>query len=54
MYFSVGGHLRFACLPGRPDAGKFSDCFLEFEEPESPESIIKTYGSLELIEASLL
>jgi galactose mutarotase-like enzyme len=43
LYFSVGGHPRFSCPIGGPDAGKFSDYVLEFAEPEAPENIIKSY-----------
>ncbi|MDR1443508.1 MAG: hypothetical protein LBI94_01375 [Treponema sp.] len=47
MYFSVGGHPRFSCPIG--GAGEFGDYVLEFEKPESPEAVIKSYSPRENI-----
>jgi galactose mutarotase-like enzyme len=46
MYFSVGGHPRYACPIG---AGNFEDCYLEFEKPESIDNIVKHYEPLSVI-----
>ncbi|MFA6507293.1 MAG: hypothetical protein WCT14_14440 [Treponemataceae bacterium] len=48
MYFTVGGHPRFACPVGK--AGRFEDYFIEFEKAESVENIIKSYGPISEIE----
>ena len=50
MHFSVGGHPRYACPV---DGGRFEDCYVEFEKPERIENVIKTYGSLSVIEKYL-
>lgn len=50
MHFSVGGHPRFACPIGGPDAGRFEDYRIDFENPESTENIVKSYGPIGLIE----
>jgi galactose mutarotase-like enzyme len=51
MFFSVGGHPRFSCPIGNgANDLQFSDYFLEFEKPHPPQSIAKSYGSLETIE----
>jgi galactose mutarotase-like enzyme len=47
MYFSVGGHPRFSCPIG--GAGEFGDSVLEFEEPEGPRDIVKSYSPRETI-----
>ncbi|MDR2211122.1 MAG: hypothetical protein LBO65_06625 [Spirochaetaceae bacterium] len=47
MYFSVGGHPRFSCPIG--GAGEFGDYVLEFEKPEAPEAVIKSYCPRETI-----
>jgi galactose mutarotase-like enzyme len=48
MYFTVGGHPRFACPIGKD--GRFEDCYVEFEKAESVENIIKSYGPISEIE----
>jgi galactose mutarotase-like enzyme len=52
LYFSVGGHPRFAC-PVRDSGGSagFADHFIEFEKPESIDTIVKSYAPLSAIEA---
>jgi len=47
MYYSVGGHPRYACPI---DGGRFEDYYVEFEKPERIENIVKTYGALSVIE----
>ncbi|MDR2759176.1 MAG: hypothetical protein LBB78_07345 [Spirochaetaceae bacterium] len=47
MYFSVGGHPRFSCPIG--GAGEFGDYVLEFDKPEPPEAVVKSYGPLKTI-----
>jgi galactose mutarotase-like enzyme len=48
MYFSAGGHPRYTCPIARGCG--FEDYYIEFEKPESPANIIKTYGPLSEIE----
>ena len=48
MYFSVGGHPRYACPIG--DGCRFEDCYVEFEKPESPGNIVKSYGPVSIVE----
>jgi galactose mutarotase-like enzyme len=48
MYFTVGGHPRFACPVGKD--GCFEDYFIEFEKPESTRNIVKSYGPISEIE----
>jgi galactose mutarotase-like enzyme len=50
MYFSVGGHPRFACPIGGPSAGRFEDYYVEFERSESPRNIVKSYGPVDIVE----
>ncbi len=51
MYFSVGGHPRFACPIGGFDTGLgFADYYLELDKPESTANIVKHYEPLEVIE----
>jgi galactose mutarotase-like enzyme len=43
MYFSVGGHARFACPIGGSLSGlSFEDFYTEFEKPESADNIVKS------------
>jgi galactose mutarotase-like enzyme len=49
MFFSVGGHPRFACPIGGVEKWKFGDYALEFEKPEPIRNIIKSYGPLDVI-----
>jgi galactose mutarotase-like enzyme len=51
MYFSAGGHPRFACPIG--GAGDFDDYSLVFDKPESIQNIVKSYGPVEVIRESL-
>jgi galactose mutarotase-like enzyme len=54
MYFSVGGHPRFACPIGGEDSGiSFEDYYAEFEQPESIKNIVKSYGPVGVIEKFL-
>ena len=48
MYFSVGGHPRYACPIS--DESKFEDFYIEFEKPESIANIVKSYGPISEIE----
>lgn len=51
MYFSIGGHPRFACPIGSDVKGAcFEDYYVEFEKPESIDNIIKSYGPVNVIE----
>ena len=50
MYFSVGGHPRFACPIGQDDGARFDDYHVEFEKPESTRNIVKSYGPVSVIE----
>jgi len=53
MFFSVGAHPRFSCpicpIGSDTEDLQFSDYFLEFDQPHPPQSVVKTYGSLETI-----
>ena len=51
MYFSAGGHPRYACPvdPGS-EAPAFADHYLEFAEAEQTQNIVKSYGPVEVIE----
>jgi galactose mutarotase-like enzyme len=49
MYFSVGGHPRYACPIG--DTGEFGDYFVEFEEPQGVDSVVKHNAPLSEIAA---
>jgi galactose mutarotase-like enzyme len=51
MYFTVGGHPRFACPVGK--GGRFEDHYIEFEKPESVRNIVKSYGPIGEIEKRL-
>jgi galactose mutarotase-like enzyme len=54
MYFSVGGHPRFACPIGGDEADvHFGDYYAEFEKPESIKNIVKSYGPVSVIEKFL-
>jgi len=48
LFFSVGGHPRYACpiLEG----SKFEDYYIGFEKPESISNIVKSYGPISEIE----
>jgi len=48
MYFTAGGHPRFACPIGKN--GRFEDYFIEFERAESVKNIVKSYGPIAEIE----
>jgi galactose mutarotase-like enzyme len=48
MYFSVGGHPRYACPIG--GEGRFEDYYVEFEKEESIKNIVKSYGPISEIE----
>lgn len=51
LYFSMGGHPRFACpVGGRTGGVSFADHRIEFEKPEGIDTIVKSYGPLERIE----
>jgi galactose mutarotase-like enzyme len=50
MYFSVGGHPRFACPIGGSNGGRFEDYRVEFDRPESTRNIVKSYGPVSVIE----
>lgn len=47
MFFSVGGHPRFACPI---EQGDFDNYYVEFDSPISVEHIVKSYGSIDIIE----
>jgi galactose mutarotase-like enzyme len=49
MYFSVGGHPRYACPLG--DTGGFEDHYVEFEAPLGPDSVVKHNAPFREIEA---
>ncbi|MDR3248389.1 MAG: hypothetical protein LBT39_06350 [Treponema sp.] len=51
LYFSVGGHPRYAC-PITPGTS-FEDYFIEFEKPESVKNIVKAYVPLSEIAARM-
>ena len=48
LFFSVGGHPRYACpiLAG----SKFDEYYIRFEKPESIGNIVKSYGPISEIE----
>jgi galactose mutarotase-like enzyme len=48
MYFSVGGHPRYACPIG--GEGRFEDYYAEFEKGESIKNVVKSYGPISEIE----
>jgi galactose mutarotase-like enzyme len=48
MYYTVGGHPRYACPMGA--GSRFEDYIIEFEKPESIKNIYKSYGPISEIE----
>ena len=48
LFFSVGGHPRYAC-PISEGSG-FEDYYIRFEKPESVGNIVKSYGPIREIE----
>jgi len=48
LFFSVGGHPRYACPISRED--NFEDYYIEFEKPESTVNIVKSFGPVSEIE----
>lgn len=44
LFFSVGGHPRYACPIAEGD--KFEDYHIEFEKPETIANIVKSYGPI--------
>jgi galactose mutarotase-like enzyme len=51
LYFSVGGHPRYACPIG--GEGRFEDYYFEFAQSESTKNIVKSFGPIEPIEECL-
>jgi galactose mutarotase-like enzyme len=51
MYFSVGGHPRYACPIG--GAGYFENYTLVFDKPETIQNIVKSYGPIRSIQECL-
>ena len=47
LYFSIGGHPRYACPI---EGNKFEDYYIQFEKPESISNIVKNYSPIGEIE----
>ncbi len=54
MYFSIGGHPTFNCpIVNDNKMESFEDYYVEFENPESIQNIVKSYGPINVIEKFL-